>query len=139
MRLALVIAALVAAVGCGAGQTAPTAAPAVSLQISYWPEGRDSGDRPERSTLRCDPDGGTVPRPARACDRLAAMTRPFAPVPKDTVCTDQYGGPQEALVTGTYRGSRIWAILSLRNGCEITRAKRLSFLAPGLATGAAGS
>ena len=63
------------------------------------------------------------------------MQNPFAPIPRDAICTEQYGGPQVALITGTYRGRRIWTQLQNRNGCEIARFKRLSFLVPGFGTG----
>ncbi len=144
MRAALLIALLAASVGCGAGQTASgaesvsTVASGTSLQISVWSEGRGSGP-PDKWTLRCDPVGGTLLRRAAACRQLGAMKQPFAPLRDDLVCTDQYGGPQEALIAGTHRGSRIWVMLTLRNGCEISRAKRLGFLVPGMAPGSSGS
>jgi hypothetical protein len=42
------------------------------------------------------------------------------------VCTQIYGGPQEALVTGTVRGDRVWVRFSRRDGCEIDRWNRLA-------------
>jgi hypothetical protein len=131
MRIAVLIAAAVtAAVGCAAGSTATTADAPTSLKITVWAEGREAGD-PLRFTLRCSPAGGTVPQPAAACRKLAAMANPFAPTPKDTLCTDQYGGPQRAVVAGTHKGRRIWIALAARNGCEISRWNRLGFLVPG--------
>jgi len=59
------------------------------------------------------------------------MRNPFAPIPKDAICTDLYGGPQVALITGTFRGGAVWTQLARRNGCEISRFQRLSFLVPG--------
>jgi Subtilisin inhibitor-like len=130
MRTALLIAVLVAAVGCGASQGVAGSTPATELTISYWPEGRGT-EAPERWTLRCSPAGGTVPRPAAVCRQLYAMTTPFAAKRKNVVCTDQYGGPQQALITGTHRGNRIWVLIGMRNGCDISRAKKLAFLVPG--------
>jgi Subtilisin inhibitor-like len=127
---ALLIALLVAAVGCGASQGAAVATPETQLTISYWPEGRGSSD-PETYTLRCDPDGGTVPRAATVCNKLDTLERPFARPSKNIMCTDQYGGPQQALITGRHKGNRIWTVIGMRNGCEISRAKRLAFLVPG--------
>jgi hypothetical protein len=46
------------------------------------------------------------------------------------MCTQIYGGPQEALVTGTFGGRRVWARFSRRNGCEIARWNRIAFLFP---------
>jgi hypothetical protein len=134
MRIAALI-ALLGIVGCGAGGTSPEVASSrTDLKITYWAEGKAAG--PAKTwTLRCAPAGGTLPRAAAACEKLAAMRNPFAPVPPDAVCTDQYGGPQVALVTGTFRGRALWAKLQRRNGCEIARFKRLSFLVPGFGTG----
>ena len=135
MRIAALI-ALLAAVACGAGAGAPASGTSsrIDLKISYWPKGRDA-DAVQKWTLACAPAAGTLPQPAAACRKLAAMQRPFAPIPPDAVCTDVYGGPQVALITGTFRGARLWVTLRNRNGCEIARFKRLSFLVPGYGTG----
>jgi hypothetical protein len=97
-----------------------------SLKITVWPGGADEASYTR--TLSCDPAGGTLRRPAEACRRLAAMSAPFAPVPKDAICTMIYGGPSEAVVTGRYRGSRIWTRFTKRDGCQISRWNRHSFL-----------
>jgi hypothetical protein len=140
MRAAvLAAAAMLAAVGCGsassaaAPETGPTAAaatPATSLTVTYWPQGAQAGGS-KRWTLRCGPVGGNLPRAAAACARLAGLQAPFAPLPKDVMCTQVYGGPQQALVTGTYRGRSVSAQLSMRDGCEMERFKKLAFLVPG--------
>ena len=130
MRVALLIAVLVAAVGCGTSASAPGTAPATELKVAYWPEGRGEGSA-KTWTLRCAPAGGTLPKAAAVCQRLLSLKSPFAPLRKDLVCTEQYGGPQLALVTGTLRGTKVWAQLQARNGCEIARFKRLAFLVPG--------
>jgi Subtilisin inhibitor-like len=131
MRVAVAIAALVAAVGCGAGSSATTATSSrTSLTITVWPEGRAEADA-NKWTVRCAPAGGTLSRAAEACRKLAAMPNPFAPPRKDVACTEQYGGPQQAVVSGTYQARRVWIALAARNGCEISRWKRLAFLVPG--------
>jgi hypothetical protein len=131
MRTALVIVVLVvAAAACGASHGAPVQTPETQLTISYWPEGRGNAE-PKTWTLRCDPAGGTVPRVATVCRQLDALDNPFRRPSKTLVCTDQYGGPQQALITGTHEGNRIWTVIGMRNGCEISRAKRLAFLVPG--------
>jgi hypothetical protein len=103
-----------------------------SLHITVWPDGPQHGKR--SWTLLCAPAGGTLPRRAVACRRLAAMTRPFREVPRDAVCTQIYGGPQTALVTGRLRGRRVRASFNRRDGCEIDRWNRVRFLFP-VATG----
>ena len=131
MRIAIVIAALIAVVGCGAGSAARTAAPAgTDLKITVWPDGRGEGDA-KTYTLRCGPAAGTLPKVATACSKLGPMPRPFGPVSRDAMCTEQYGGPQQALVTGRFEEHSVWAMFSATNGCQISRAKRIAFLLPG--------
>jgi hypothetical protein len=138
MRGALLIALLVAGVGCGAGQGASiVTTPSTSLQVSFYPEGRGVGKpAPTTWSLRCNPTAGTLPRRAAACERLGKMSAPFAPLGKGIACTDIYGGPQEAVVSGRYRGNRIWVVLKATNGCEIARWNKLQFLVGGIAAGA---
>lgn len=72
-------------------------------------------------TLTCDPPGGNHPDPGAACAALAAARAPFAPVPKDMLCTQVYGGPETATITGTWRGAPVDASYSRIDGCEIAR------------------
>ncbi|MFN8081203.1 MAG: SSI family serine proteinase inhibitor [Kineosporiaceae bacterium] len=81
-------------------------------------------------TLTCDPAGGTHPHPAAACGVLGARGAAALPAPKGTVCTEQYGGPQKAKITGTWKGTKVAAQLSLENGCEIGRWTALLGLLP---------
>src|SRR4051812_38515078 len=101
---ALALAAMAAACGSDAGSAAPDAGG--RLTITVWPNGESAGGA-RRWTLECAPAGGTHPHPAAACARLSGHSWAFRPVPRDTMCTQVYGGPQEALVTGSYRGARI--------------------------------
>lgn len=104
------------------------AAAATSLKIVVWPNGTSG---PQKTwTLRCAPAEGTLPMPGRACQRLTALSQPFAPVPKGVACADIYGGPQVARVTGTFRGTRVDAVFKRTNGCEIERWQRVGFLFP---------
>jgi hypothetical protein len=130
---------LAAAVGCGAGQSSPGSTSQTAetdLRITFWEAGREQKAAPTRWTLRCDPDAGTLPRRAAACDRLERLARPFAPTPKNMACADVYGGPQEARITGVHDGRRVWVALSARNGCEISRWNGLKFLLGGIGAGA---
>ena len=116
----------------GAARAAAQVAQAVStdLKVTVWPEGR-TDDESKTYTVKCAPARGTLPRAVTACSRLDKLENPFKPVARNAVCTDQYGGPDEALVTGTYEGRRVWAMFTLNSGCQITRAKRIAFLLPG--------
>lgn len=128
VRVATLIAVAVAAL-TGATCAGGASAARSELTITAWPDGADRGVS-RTWTLRCDPVGGTLPRAARACAALAALERPFVPVPRVAICTQQYGGPQEALVRGTFRGRRVWTRFRRTNGCEIARWNRHSFLFP---------
>jgi Subtilisin inhibitor-like len=105
------------------------AAPGTSLTIQVWREGRPSDDVLVL-TLRCKPAGGSLPRAVRACAALSRLEDPFRPVPADAVCTQQYGGPSEAFVTGRFEGRRIWSRFNRRNGCHIARWQKHAFLFP---------
>jgi Subtilisin inhibitor-like len=103
--------------------------PSAQLTITVWPAGRAHASR--AWTLRCAPVGGTLPRRAAACTRLARVgANVFAPVPPATVCSQIYGGPQVGVVRGLFRGRRVWATFTRRNGCEISRWNRVAFLFP---------
>ncbi len=116
-----VVAALASAAGSAADTNIRTA-----LTVTYWKEGAAT-TKPIVWTVRCNPPRGTLPRPGAACRRLTAVgAKLFAAVPKDAVCTQIYGGPQVALVTGLVNGRWIHTRLQRRNGCEIARWNRLS-------------
>jgi hypothetical protein len=121
-----------ALVACSAASGAATGA-GTSLRIAYWEDG--TGARPDRVwTLRCDPATGTVDRPSQACRRLAGGGPAlFAPVSPKVACTQIYGGPQRARVTGVLAGQRVWATFSRSDGCQIARWAKLSpwLLPPG--------
>jgi hypothetical protein len=80
-------------------------------------------------TLTCEPAGGDVEAAQEACDQLGAIgTAVFAGTPPDAMCTQQYGGPQTATVTGTVGGGQVQSTFSRVNGCEIARWDAVSAL-----------
>jgi hypothetical protein len=99
-----------------------------SLHVTVWPHGRDAAAR--SWTLECAPAAGTLPRRATACTRLSRMSRPFAPTRRNVACSDIYGGPQVALVTGSFEGRTIHATFNRTNGCQVARWDRVRFLFP---------
>ena len=133
MRLAALTLAALAVAGCGGGggndSSSDSATPTADLQISMSVKGSERMSKVW--TLRC-PAGGTLPNAADACQRLGEIDDPFAPVPKGTACTQIYGGPELADVTGTYNGERIDTQFSRGNGCDIDRWKKVGFLFPGV-------
>lgn len=123
---ALIVVALLGLTACGSETPGERPAPATELRIVVWPNGR--GGEAVEATLTCGPVGGTHPDPAAACAALARERSALDPLAADAICTQEYGGPDEAEVTGTIRGERVEAALTQRNGCEIDRWERLQAL-----------
>ena len=101
-----------------------------SLHVTVWPNGMAQPAK-KVYTLKCAPVGGTLPKRAAACTKLLRFDRPFAPTPRGMACTMIYGGPQEALVTGRFRGKLVRAHFGRKDGCELARWNRVQFLFPG--------
>jgi hypothetical protein len=81
--------------------------------------------------LTCDPAGGDHPDPATACRVLAeAGERSLPPVAKDRACSQVYGGPQTATVSGTWRGQPVLSTFTRTDGCQIGRWNALVGLLP---------
>lgn len=127
VRSALLAVAALAVIGaCGSGaepgvdDSAPDAPTPTSLTITVVTD--ESAD-PRVLGLQCDPPGGDHPNADAACAALEAAEGQAAlePVPADQPCTEIYGGPQTAVITGTYRGVDVDASFSRENGCEIDR------------------
>jgi hypothetical protein len=115
MKVAALLALLVLVAGCGSDGSGGSGEPRYDLTISYWPAGRGGEER--SATLTCDPDGGTHPDPNGACDDLLQNEDALRPVAGDVACTEIYGGPQLATISG----SGVQSTLSRSNGCEISR------------------
>jgi hypothetical protein len=82
-------------------------------------------------TLTCQPTGGDHPDPTKACGVLGANgDKAFRPTPAGQACSQVYGGPQKALVRGTWRGKAVSAQFDLENGCEVSRWNMLLGLHP---------
>ena len=109
----LLCAALIAA--CGEDDE-PAAAPAVAdLTVEVDPDGQ-GGQEAKTATVSC-----AAPADCPEVDALGPKV--FEPTPGDVACTQQYGGPETAKVTGTFKGERIDAEFGRQNGCEIARWK----------------
>ena len=79
--------------------TAPTGTTELSIVVNDG-----SGER-QTWQPKCDPAGGTHPDPEAACAALLANGALALPaVRKDVVCTDIYGGPEKATISGTFQG-----------------------------------
>ena len=136
MRIAIFALAALAATGCAGRSTdsesdtstQPMSAESTKLEISVSIRGSEAPTK--FWTLECPSGRGTLPHATAACAKLATMEDPFAPVPKDKACTQIFGGPEEADVTGTFKGKPVNAHFDKGNGCEIARWNNLEFLFP---------
>ncbi len=99
-----------------AGSTETTGSTELVIEVRAVP-----GGDPRTYTVRCDPPGGAHPDPEAACRTLAQVDVPFATVPPGTACTQVYGGPQTATVTGSWRGEPVRARFARTNGCQAGR------------------
>ena len=109
----------------GAAGTRPSGDPTLeglSADLTITVDATGSGAT-QTWTLTCDPPGGTHVDPAWAWAALEAAggVAAFDPVPRDAMCTEIYGGPATAQVTGTVDGQPVNADFSRTNGCEISR------------------
>jgi Subtilisin inhibitor-like len=77
---------------------------------------------------------GSHPQAQAACEHLAGMERPFAPLPADVVCSQQYGGPETARVLGRWGGEPVELDLSRVDGCRIAQWNALVPVVPAPAT-----
>lgn len=92
---------------------------------------RDGSGKTSTWHLTCDPPGGTHPDPKAACRVLEANgAAALPPVPKDKVCTQIYGGPETATITGTWQGKQIMSQFARNDGCQISRWKLMEGLLP---------
>lgn len=93
---------------------------------------RGDGTEPETYTLSClGEPSGDHPDPRAACVQLEGLEEPFAPLPEDQICTEQYGGPQTARILGTWDGEDVDLRLDRTDGCAISQWDSLGPLLPG--------
>ncbi|APE22808.1 MULTISPECIES: SSI family serine proteinase inhibitor [Streptomyces] len=134
-RLVLASLATAAAGSAGFGPLPPL--PLLSAPETLTVTVAESGDPSADGTfeLTCDDrPGGNHPAREDACERLGQLAKeganPFKPVPADQFCTQVYGGPAVAHITGTWQGRTVDARFSRANGCEIDRWENLEPVLP---------
>ena len=113
--------------GCGGDDEQPAAASPqaalADLTIRVDPDGTGAG-KPRSAEVACDAAGDS-----KVCGVVAQLTADsFAPTDSQVACTQQYGGPETAIVTGTFRGEEVNARFSRENGCEISRWQKVAEL-----------
>jgi hypothetical protein len=140
MRLLLLVPVLLLAAACGGGDAGPaTGGGDDALAGSDRPlndlvveQDLGDGSPPQRWTLTCaGAVSGDHPDAEAACAHLAGLDEPFAPLPDDRMCTQQFGGPQTAQVTGVWRGEPVDLRVGRTDGCEIAQWDGLGPLLPG--------
>ena len=93
---------------------------------------RGDGSAPSSWTLTCVGFAeGTHPDAEAACAHLAATEDPFAPIPDDVACTEQYGGPQSAHIAGLWGGEPVDLEVTRVDGCRIAQWDSLGPVLPG--------
>lgn len=77
--------------------------------------------------------GSTLPDPAAALEEVEQFGQNiFFPQPgPPKLCTQQYGGPQVAVVTGNFHGRNVQSEFRRTDGCEIARWNALAALLGG--------
>jgi aminoglycoside phosphotransferase (APT) family kinase protein len=77
----------------------------------------------------------TLPDPDAALEALQRHGETiFFPVPgPPKICTQQYGGPQVAVVTGRFLGRDVHSRFSRTDGCELARWRAMAPLLGGVA------
>ena len=144
--VALLVAALaLAAVACG-NDDGSTLSGSTDQTLNLTVSVKDGEGKEAKGTLKCEEGsaegGGFLEssadehcRAARGLEKLLT-TQP----PKDRVCTQVYGGPQTARITGTFGAQDVARSLARSDGCQIADWEQAdALLAPsGIKAGAAG-
>jgi hypothetical protein len=89
------------------------------LAVEY--EAGDGAPMVSWSLTCADSVAGSHPDAEAACAHVAGLDDPFAPLPGDLACTEQYGGPQVAHVAGLWGGEPVDLELSRVDGCRISQ------------------
>jgi len=111
------------AAGCGGGGGAPS--PATQLKIHVETGTADAGLVASDATLRCDDrssgTGFLRGAAAAACTAVArhVLEAVAAAQRKDRICSQIYGGPQAARITGTANGVPVSLTVTRTDGCGV--------------------
>ena len=118
--LAVVCTALAAA-GCGSDsdsedEDSPSAA-GTSLEVTLDIDGEQGDETARTGSVACESQAD--------CPGAESLTpADFEPVPAETACTEIFGGPETAMITGSLAGEPVESEFSRANGCEIKHFDR---------------
>lgn len=118
----------------------------LTLEVRVTKVGGKGGGIPLPTGISCDKRlpatcSGTIECPAPKGDRTEDVcawletSEGIATItthPDDRMCTEQYGGPEVATVTGSIEGHPVNATFNRTNGCEIARFEAASPLWTGV-------
>lgn len=130
-RTLLCCLALFALAGCGAEQKADDGsgpgkpAPATQLTVRVDADG-DGPAEPKQARVFCDQESNERGSPCAAAKSLRPAD--FEPTPGDVACTELFGGPETATISGTLERERVEGRFSRQDGCEIARWEKVSAL-----------
>ena len=78
-------------------------------------------------TLNCQPNSGSHPNRNAACLQLLKLgIKALSPTPAGYACSQIYGGPEKATLSGTWSGKKFRSTFSRTDGCQIARWEKLS-------------
>lgn len=111
--------------GSGSGSGSGTAAPATQLTVRVDPDG-DGPEKARQARISCDQGSGGRGSPCAAAETLRPAD--FEPTPDDVACTELFGGPETATISGTLGREQVEGRFSRQDGCEIARWEKVSAL-----------
>ena len=115
--------AALAAAGCGSDsdsddEDSPSAA-GTSLEATLDIDGGQGDEAARTGSVACESQVD--------CPGAESLTpADFEPVPAETACTEIFGGPETATITGSLAGEPVEGEFSRANGCEIERFDRFT-------------
>jgi hypothetical protein len=122
---------LVFAAGCANQIAAPASPPSQAADTDLTIVVNEASGSTVTWRLTCHPPGGTHPNPEAACRALESNgAAALPPVPEDKACTQIYGGPETASITGTWQGKQVMSSFARNDGCQISRWKLMKGLLP---------
>jgi len=125
VRITLVVFMLAFAVGCGSEDESAAPAQGRFAQLVVTVDADGNGAKAGKQVeLTCATPGENAA--CRAASRLKAAD--FEPVSPKRACTDIFGGPETATISGDLDGRTVKGTFRRANGCEVARWEKVSAL-----------
>jgi len=120
--------AVLALAGCGGEEEAADPgrpAPVSQLTVRVDPDG-DGPQQAKQARISCDQEPAERGSPCATAHKLRPAD--FEPTPDDVACTELFGGPETATISGTLEREKVDGRFSRQDGCEIARWEKVSAL-----------